>query len=55
MKTIFLVIGFLVAIVLMAIVLYKTIVILPLGALFLIWAQMRKNKNKKIILFPVKK
>lgn len=39
----------------MAIVLYKTIVILPLGALFLIWAQMKKNKNKKIILFPVKK
>lgn len=39
----------------MAIVLYKTIVILPLGALFLIWAQMRKNKNKKIILFPVRR
>ena len=39
----------------MAIVLYKTMVILPLGVLVLIWAQMRKNKNKKIILFPVKK
>lgn len=38
----------------MAMILSKTIVILPLGALFLIWAQMRKNKNKKIILFPVK-
>jgi len=57
MKTIiFLVIGFLAIVALMAMILSKTMVILPLGVLVLIWAQMRKNKNKKkFVLFPVRR